>query len=58
VSASDDGRVLGATAIGPGAREIVSAAALAMRLGATDAQLGDTFACVPSAIDALFRAAR
>jgi pyruvate/2-oxoglutarate dehydrogenase complex dihydrolipoamide dehydrogenase (E3) component len=58
VCESDGGRVLGATAIGPGAREIVSAAALAIRLGATDAQLADTFAHAPSALDALVRAVR
>jgi dihydrolipoamide dehydrogenase len=58
VASSDDGRVLGATALGPHAREIASAAALAISMGATDAELASTFACTGSFVDALYRAAR
>lgn len=56
VARSDDGRVLGATAVGPSAREIVSAAALA--IGIEDEKLASTFACTASFVDALFRASR
>ncbi len=58
VCSSDEGRLLGAAALGTGAIEIVSAAALAMSLGATDRDLASFAAGVPSYLDALTRAVR
>lgn len=55
---SATGKVLGATALGRGAGEIVSAVALAMRMGVTEDALADVFAAAPGALDALTRAAR
>lgn len=58
VCRSDDGRVLGATALGPGAADAVSAVALAIALGATDADLASGAVAIPSTLDALVRAVR
>ena len=55
---SETGKILGATALGPGAAEIVSAVGLALRFGATDEELADVFAAVPGHLDVLTRAAR
>lgn len=55
---SSDGRLLGASALGPGAVEAVSAAALALSIGATDSQLAHASASVPSALEAIVRALR
>lgn len=55
---SKSGVILGASAAGPGAAAMVSAVAIALRLGATDSSLADVFADVPGALDALVRAAR
>lgn len=58
VSDSESGRLLGASAVGPRAPEIVSAVALALRVGATDSQIADVFTAVPGGLDALTRAVR
>lgn len=58
VCASDDGRILGGSALGPGAAEAVSAIAIALGLGLTDAQLAETSALNPSALDAVVRTVR
>jgi dihydrolipoamide dehydrogenase len=55
---SNDGRLLGASALGPHAREIANAAAIALSLGATEETLGRASAAIPSWLDALSRAAR
>lgn len=52
------GDVLGATALGPGADNIVSAVALAMQVGATEEHLAELFAASPSHLSALGRAVR
>ncbi|HJL18652.1 MAG TPA: FAD-dependent oxidoreductase [Sandaracinaceae bacterium LLY-WYZ-13_1] len=58
VADSETGRLMGASALGPGAAEIVGAVAVALRVGATDDQLADVFGAAPSALDALGRSAR
>ena len=58
ICASEDGRLLGASALGPGAASAVSAAALALALGATDAALAGGAAATPSALEAMVRALR
>jgi dihydrolipoamide dehydrogenase len=58
VSDSETGRILGASALGPAAAEVVGAVALALRLGATDDRLAEVFAAVPAGLDALTRAIR
>ncbi len=58
VCMSEDGTIAGATALGPGAADAVSAAALAIELGVTDEQLASSAAAVPGALDALVRAVR
>jgi dihydrolipoamide dehydrogenase len=58
VCASDDGRLLGATAMGPGAAEAVGAAALALAVGATESSLADGATATPSALEAVVRAVR
>lgn len=58
ICASDDGRLLGATALGPGAADAVSAAALVLTLGVDDIQLAEGAAAVPSALEAIVRAVR
>lgn len=55
---SETDRILGASALGPGAVEAISAAAIALRLGATGADLARGAAAIPSALDALVRAPR
>ena len=55
---SDNGALLGATAIGPSAVEAVSGVALALELGADDSRLSEVFAATPSRVDALVRATR
>lgn len=55
---SKTGVILGASAAGPGAAAAVSAVAIALKLGATDASLADVFVDVPGPIEGLLRAAR
>lgn len=55
---SESDRVLGASALGPGAAEAIGAAALALELGATAADLARASAAVPSALEALVRSVR
>jgi dihydrolipoamide dehydrogenase len=55
---SDDGRILGGSALGPGASEAVGAIALALELGLTDRKLAEASAVAPSALDAVVRAVR
>lgn len=55
---SESDRVLGASALGPGAADAIGAAALALELGATAADLARACAAVPSALEALARSAR
>lgn len=57
-SDSITGRILGLSAAGPGAANMASAAAMALRLGATDEAMADVFGDVPGALDGLFAAVR
>lgn len=57
-SDSRTGRILGLSAAGPGAASMASAAAIALRLGATDEALADVFGDVPGALDGLLAALR
>lgn len=58
VCASDDGRILGGSALGPGAAEAVGAISLVLGLRLTDAQLADASVLGASALDAVVRAVR
>ena len=55
---SESGRLLGLTAVGPGAATRASAGAMALRLGATDEVLAEVFADLPGPLDALLLATR
>ncbi|MCB9594383.1 MAG: NAD(P)/FAD-dependent oxidoreductase [Sandaracinaceae bacterium] len=57
-SDSETGRILGLSAAGPGAGSLASAAAIALRLGATDDAVADVFGDVPGALDGLFAVVR
>lgn len=55
---SESGRLRGLSAVGPGSATRASAAAMALRLGATDAALAECFGDLPGALDGLFLATR
>ncbi len=58
VCGSEDGRILGASALGPGAAEAVSSVALLLGLELTDTQLAEASALSPTALDTIVRAVR
>ncbi|HEY8428744.1 MAG TPA: FAD-dependent oxidoreductase [Sandaracinaceae bacterium] len=55
---SESDRLLGASALGPGAADAIGAVAIALTLGATSADLARASAAVPSALDAVIRSVR
>lgn len=58
ICASSDGRLLGGSALGPGAANAISAVALSLALGVTDTQLAEGSAATPSALEAIVRSVR
>jgi len=57
ISHTESGEILGVHIVGPGAGDIISEAALAMRLGATAADIGSTIHVHPTISEALLESA-